>query len=84
MNKQMLKYFRKNFSNISQRRVVVTGMGMVSSLGVNYKESWDNMINHKSGIIDISGASNIPVNCKIAAPISKTFNPKNYKTLVSK
>ena len=36
------------------RRVVITGMGMVSPVGVTVSESWNNIINSKSGIRKIS------------------------------
>ena len=35
------------------RRVVVTGMGCVSSLGSSVKESWDNLLAGKSGVIPL-------------------------------
>ncbi|MFQ5488010.1 MAG: beta-ketoacyl-ACP synthase II [Gammaproteobacteria bacterium] len=33
-----------------KRRVVITGLGMVSPVGLNVKESWDNILAGKSGI----------------------------------
>ncbi len=35
---------------MNNRRVVVTGLGIVSPVGNNIKDSWDNIINGKSGI----------------------------------
>lgn len=35
---------------MENRRVVITGMGMVSPVGNNVKTSWNNIINSKSGI----------------------------------
>ena len=35
---------------MSRRRVVVTGMGMLSPLGANVKDSWDGILAGKSGI----------------------------------
>lgn len=35
---------------MERRRVVITGMGLVSPLGNNVKNSWDGIINSKSGI----------------------------------
>ena len=32
------------------RRVVVTGMGLLTTLGNNKEKSWNNLINLKSGI----------------------------------
>ena len=36
------------------RRVVITGVGIVSPLGKNIKENWDNLVNLKSGIKSIT------------------------------
>jgi len=35
---------------LAKRRVVITGLGMVSPVGLNVKESWDNVLAGKSGI----------------------------------
>ncbi len=35
---------------MAKRRVVITGLGMVSPVGLNVKESWDNILAGKSGI----------------------------------
>ena len=40
-------------STSTKRRVVVTGMGMVSPVGLNVKDSWDNILAGKSGIATI-------------------------------
>jgi 3-oxoacyl-[acyl-carrier-protein] synthase II len=39
---------------LSKRRVVITGMGMVSPVGLSVKESWDNILAGKSGIAPIT------------------------------
>ncbi|MDH5435643.1 MAG: beta-ketoacyl-ACP synthase II, partial [Gammaproteobacteria bacterium] len=39
---------------MEKRRVVVTGLGMVSPVGLNVKESWDNILAGKSGVETIS------------------------------
>ena len=36
------------------RRVVVTGMGLLTSIGNNKDTSWNNLINKKSGIKKIN------------------------------
>lgn len=38
---------------LQRQRVVVTGIGMVTPLGLNTKESWNGFINGKSGISEI-------------------------------
>ncbi|MBK85571.1 MAG: beta-ketoacyl-[acyl-carrier-protein] synthase II [Flavobacteriaceae bacterium] len=58
------------------RRVVVTGMGLISPLGNSVQESWSNCINGQSGItdnhIDLEG---MPI--KIGGRI-KDFDPTKY------
>lgn len=39
---------------MAKRRVVITGMGMVSPVGLTVKESWDNILAGKSGIAPIT------------------------------
>ena len=39
---------------MSKRRVVVTGLGTINPLGNNVSDSWENLINGKSGIANIT------------------------------
>ena len=39
---------------MSERRVVVTGLGMVSPVGVTVDKSWENILAGKSGIQPIT------------------------------
>ena len=39
---------------MSKRRVVVTGLGIVSPVGLNVKESWESILAGKSGIAPIT------------------------------
>ena len=57
------------------RKVVVTGMGLLTSLGSDKETSWSNLINKKSGIKKINhfDVSNLPA--KIAGYIS--HNPED-------
>jgi 3-oxoacyl-[acyl-carrier-protein] synthase II len=59
------------------RRVVVTGIGMMSPLGLTHEESWKNAVAGKSGIDNITAfdASNFDV--KFAGEI-KGFDPNLY------
>lgn len=59
------------------KRVVVTGMGIMSALGLNLNDFWDNIINGKSGISTIDKFNVDKIRSKIAANI-KDFEPKNY------
>ena len=60
------------------RRVVVTGMGLLTSIGNNKEISWDNLINKKSGIKKINhfDVSNLPA--KIAGYINNNSEEENY------
>jgi len=58
---------------VSKRRIVVTGIGIVSPVGLNLKESWSNIVAGKSGVatIDTFDTGDCPV--KIAATV-KNFD----------
>ncbi len=60
------------------RRVVVTGMGLLTSLGNNKDKSWHNLIETKSGIKKINhfDVSNLPA--KIAGYIDNDVNSTHY------
>ncbi len=60
------------------RRVVVTGMGLLTSIGNNKEKTWDNLINLKSGIkkIEQFDVSNLPA--KIAGYINNNADQENY------
>ena len=58
------------------RRVVVTGMGLISPLGNSVKESWSNCINGCSGISDnIVDLEDMPI--KVGGRI-RDFDPTQY------
>lgn len=58
-------------------RIVVTGLGMVSPLGLNVQTSWDSLIQGKSGIKRLANefAPDVPI--RIAGTI-QDFNPDEY------
>lgn len=60
-----------------QRRVVVTGMAMMTPLGLNLKESWSGLVNGKSGIGRITAFDASAYDARIAGQI-KGFNPDEY------
>jgi len=60
------------------RRVVVTGMGLLTALGNNKEVSWDNLINCKSGIRKIGHFDVSKLPAKIAGYISNNPNDENY------
>ena len=61
-------------------RVVVTGIGLVTPLGIKVNNSWNNIINSKSGIKKIPDDlfSSDDLNCKIAGIIPSEFNIEEF------
>ncbi len=62
---------------MEKRRVVVTGLGIVSPLGIGLEENWDAVSNGRSGIGPITRFDPKDVNSKIAGEV-KNFNPEDY------
>ncbi|MCK5262208.1 MAG: beta-ketoacyl-ACP synthase II [Gammaproteobacteria bacterium] len=58
---------------MSKRRIVVTGMGIVSPVGLNLKESWSNIVAGKSGVVAIDEFDTTDYSVKIAATV-KNFD----------
>lgn len=54
---------------MSNRRVVVTGLGIVSPVGNNLKQSWDNIIAGNSGVTSIDKFDTTDFSAKIAATV---------------
>ena len=60
------------------RRVAVTGMGLLTTLGNNLEISWNNLINCKSGIKQISHFDVSELPSKIAGYINNNPDDENY------
>ena len=60
------------------RRVVVTGIGLLSTIGNNLNDTWLNLINGKSGIKKINHFDVSELPCKIAGYISNNPEDENY------
>jgi len=62
---------------MSKRRVVITGMGIVSPVGTTLKQNWDNIVNGVGGIgkIDLFDSSGFP--CTIAGQVTD-FDPTQW------
>src|ERR1041385_6735914 len=60
--------------NISDRRVVITGLGVVSPLGHTAAELFDNLVAGQCGIDKITHFDASPYDCQIAAEV-KNFDP---------
>jgi len=64
-------------NNCAQRRVVFTGMGMLTPLGQDTPTTWANLLAGKSGIDYIKLFDATPHETKIAGEV-KNFDPLNY------
>jgi 3-oxoacyl-[acyl-carrier-protein] synthase II len=62
---------------MSERRVVVTGIGVVSPIGNNKNDFWKNLIEGKSGIRRIESMDTSAYDCKIAGEVVD-FDPTPY------
>ncbi len=62
---------------MNQRRVVVTGMGMVSPLGNNMASSWDGIVNGRSGIGQVTGFDASTFTTRIAGEV-RDFDPASF------
>ena len=58
-----------------KRRVVVTGMGVVSPVGLSVKSSWDAILKGKSGVTAVDGFDTSLYSTKIWAVIKNDFDP---------
>ena len=62
---------------ISLRRVVVTGIGIVSPVGIGIEEPWENIKNGKSGISRVTKFDVTDLGSQIAGEV-KNFDPTQY------
>lgn len=62
---------------MAKRRVVVTGLGIVSPVGLNLKESWDNILAGKSGAAPITEFDTSDFSVKFACTV-KGFDAGQY------
>ncbi len=60
-----------------RRRVVITGLGLISPLGIGIEENWKGLVEGKSGIGPITRFDASQFSTRIAGEV-KDFNPENY------
>ncbi len=61
----------------SPRRVAVTGMGLISPVGIGNAENWESLLAGKNGVGPITRFDPSPFTCRIAAEV-KGFDPSLY------
>lgn len=61
------------------RRVVITGVGVITPIGCELNKFWDNIKASKHGIAPIEGMDMTDQKCKLAAQL-KDFNAEDYMT----
>ncbi|XP_054262456.1 3-oxoacyl-[acyl-carrier-protein] synthase, mitochondrial-like [Macrosteles quadrilineatus] len=61
-----------------KRRVVVTGIGMISPLGKNTQQSWESLLSGKSAVTVVEGDEYIQIPCKVAAAVSDDVLNKEF------
>ncbi|MGB4811105.1 MAG: beta-ketoacyl-ACP synthase II [Methylophilaceae bacterium] len=64
-------------SNNSKRRVVVTGLGVISPVGNGVKTAWENLVAGQSGITQITKFDASAFASTVAGEV-KNFNPEDY------
>ena len=62
---------------MSRRRVVITGLGIVSPVGIGVAENWENIVAGKSGITRITRFDPSRLSSQIAGEV-KGFDPGQY------
>jgi len=62
---------------MSKRRVVITGLGLITPVGIGVKESWTNIINGQSGIGKITKFDCSTFPSQVAGEV-KNFDPLAY------
>ncbi len=70
-----MHFLKSHFKGESQRRVVITGIGLISPCGRGWEPYWDAVLQGKSCIRSLATTNGSPV--KIAGQISD-FNPEEF------
>ena len=62
---------------MSKRRIVITGIGAVTPLGLDVPTTWENLIAGKSGVSPITSWDASKYDCRFAAQV-KDFEPRKH------
>ena len=77
-SKSNIYSFRQRLSiSMKHETIVVTGLGIISPIGVNAQDFFDNLTNGVSGVGKVNRFDASPYKCQIAAQINN-FDPKTY------
>eukprot|EP01121_Diplochlamys_sp_Union-15-3_P009706 TRINITY_DN2652_c0_g1_i4.p1 TRINITY_DN2652_c0_g1~~TRINITY_DN2652_c0_g1_i4.p1 ORF type:complete len:402 (-),score=68.33 TRINITY_DN2652_c0_g1_i4:337-1542(-) len=84
--KRSIQLKKRRFTHnhgVKQRRVAVTGLGLVTPLGTGVKNNWSRLVNSECGIENITHFDTTELNVKIAAMVPKgsgegEFDPKQW------
>src|SRR3990167_3732117 len=63
--------------DMNKRRVVITGIGMITPLGTHVADTWEAIVKGKSGVARIEHFDASDLSCKICASV-KSFDPLAY------
>ena len=63
---------------MQKRRVVITGIGAISPLGLDALSTWENIAKGKSGIGPITKFDASSLTARVAGEVDPLFNPENY------
>lgn len=63
--------YDESHQHVPRRRVVVTGVGVVSPIGCDTSTAWNNILNGHCGIRSLESQQYESLPCKIAAKISE-------------
>jgi 3-oxoacyl-[acyl-carrier-protein] synthase II len=62
---------------MSRRRVVITGLGLISPVGISVAEGWANLLAGRSGIDNVTRFDASAMSCRFAGEV-KGFNIEDY------
>ena len=62
---------------MNERRIVITGMGAVTPLGLDVATTWANLVAGKSGVAAVTSVDLSRCDCRIAGEV-KNFEPQKY------
>ena len=69
---------------IAGHRVVVTGLGVVTPVGVGISETWNNLVSGVSGVSRITSFDTSPYPCKVAGEIKKFDGSQFFDSKVAR